>query len=364
MDLTEQSRRSFLTGGVKAAGVLLTLPTAATLLAACGDDDDDETTTAPAADATTAPEATAVPAAMTAVGFQLGWTKLVQFGGHLMAQDLGYFEEEGIDASFVSGGPGIDPVADVASGKVMLGDTDGSGIVIAREAGIPVKAFAAIFQKSPFSLMSMSDAPITTLADMPGRTIGIPDGYRPQLTAMLEREGIDPGSVTFAPVGFDPAVLSSGQVDGYMGYATSQGVALQEQGFDIDIVYNADLGDQGYGNAFFATEETLANEVELLTRWLRADLRGWQYAVDEPEAMAERITELYGNETGAELGPETGSALAQIELITGNPNGLLWIDEDVFAATASLSFESGTVGSEIPASDLMTQEILLAATAG
>ena len=52
---------------------------------------------------------TTAAASLTAVSFQLGWTKLVQFGGHFMALDKGYFEEEGIAAEFVSGGPGIDP---------------------------------------------------------------------------------------------------------------------------------------------------------------------------------------------------------------------------------------------------------------
>ncbi len=349
------TRRDFLRRGGLAGGALQTLPAASALLAACGDSDDDAGSDAAGATETTAGE-------LTPVAFQLGWTKLVQFGGHFMALDNGYFEEEGIAAEFVSGGPGIDPVADVASGAILLGDTDGSGLVLARQAGIPIKAFAAIFQKSPFSLMSPAGEPINSLEDMVGKTIGIPDGYRPQLTAMLEGAGLDASQVNMVPVGFDPAVLSSGQVEGYMGYSTSQGVALRESGFDINIVFNADLGDQGYGNAFFATEETLETQQDLLVRWLRADLRGWQDAVADPVAMANRVHELYGAETGAELDAEIASAEAQVELIEGNENGLLWIDEEVFAATASLALAAGSVTDEIAASDLMTQDILVAAT--
>lgn len=358
------TRRDFLRRSGYTGGVLLSLPAASALLAACGSDDDEPAaaTTATTAAAATATTAAPAPVEMTDVSFQLGWTKLVQFGGHFMALDRGYFEEEGISAEFVSGGPGIDPVADVASGAILMGDADGSGLVIAREAGIPVRAFAAIFQKSPFSVMSPAGTPIGSLEDMVGKTIGLPDGYRPQLTVLLEGAGIDPADVNMVPVGFDPAVLSSGQVDGYMGYATSQGVALREGGFDINVVYNSDLGDQGYGNAFFATDETIETQSELLIRWLRADLRGWEDAVADPVGMAERVTELYGAETGVELAAEIASAEAQVELIQGNENGLLWIDEEVFAATASLSFAAGAVESELPVEDLMTQEILLGAT--
>ena len=319
-----------------------------------------ETTAAAAAAAT---ETTAAAAEMVTVGFQLGWKKLVQFGGHFMALDKGYFKDEGIDANFVSGGPGIDPVADVAAGKILMGDADSSGLVLAREKGIPVRAFAAIFQRSPFALMSLKDNPVMTLQDMVGKKIGLPDGYRPQLTALLKGAGIDPSKVTFVPVGFDPAVLSTKQVDGYMGYATSQGVALQTQGVEINVVYLADLGDKGYGNAFFATDETISTKKDLLIKWLRADLKGWQYAVDNPEEMAKRVVELYGKEAGSEIGPETGSAKAQVELIKGSANGLLWIDPAVFDAVAAFAVTTGVAKKAIPSAELMTEDILKGAAA-
>ncbi len=78
------SRRTFLQRSAIGAG-LFTFGGA--LLTACGDDDDAE------ADG------------LDVVTCQLGWKKLAQFGGHFMAQELGYFEEEGIRAEFLSGGP-------------------------------------------------------------------------------------------------------------------------------------------------------------------------------------------------------------------------------------------------------------------
>ncbi len=339
------SRRQFLKQSVFTGGTLLTLPAAAAFLSACGGSSESSSTE------------------LTPMSFQLGWTKLVQFGGHLMALDLGYFEEAGIAAEFKSGGPGIDPVADVAAGSVLMGDADSSALVLARDSGIPVRGFAAIFQRSPFALMSLAANPVMSLEDMVGKRIGLPDGYRPQLDVLLSQAGIEPASVTYVPVGFDPSVLSTEQVDGYMGYATSQGVALQSEGIDIETVYLSDLGDKGYGNVFFATDETIEEQADLLATWLAADLRGWEYAVENPEEMAERVTELYGTETGAELEPETGSALAQVELIQGNPDGLLWINPEVFDAAAQLAADSGAASSVLSSEDLMTEAILEAATA-
>lgn len=364
----ESDRRQFLRQSLLTGGALLSFPTAAALLSACGSSDGGSGsagTTAAGAGTTAAGAATTAAAAsgeMTKVGFQLGWKKLVQFGGHFMALDKGYFKAEGIDAEFVSGGPGIDAVADVAAGKVMLGDADASGLILARDKGIPVRAFAAIFQRSPFAVMSLKENPVKTLADMAGKKVGLPDGYRPQLTALLKGAGVDESKVTFVPVGFDPAVLSTKQVDAYLGYATSQGVALQTAGVGIEVAYLADLGDKGYGNAFFATEDTIKTKADLLAKWLKADLKGWEDAVNDPEGMAKRVVELYGKEAGSELGPETGSAKAQVELIKGNPKGLLWIDADVFDATAKFAVTTGAVKKTIPSSESMTDAILKAAT--
>jgi len=124
---------------------------------------------------------------------QLGWVKSIQFGGHFAAIEQGYFEEEGIEAEFVAGGPGgIGTDVAVGTGQAMTSDTDVEGTVRARISGIPVKAFGAIMQKAPGAIMSLAENPLTTLADFPGKTIALPDGLRPQLTALMVTADVDP----------------------------------------------------------------------------------------------------------------------------------------------------------------------------
>jgi ABC-type nitrate/sulfonate/bicarbonate transport system substrate-binding protein len=65
---------------------------------------------------------------------------------------------------------------------------------------------------------------------------------------------LDPESVTFVPVGTDPGMLAAGQVDGYYGWATNQGVMLMTRGVDINIAYMNDLGIPGYAGVITATD--------------------------------------------------------------------------------------------------------------
>ena len=122
----------------------------------------------------------------------------------------------------------------VASGQALVGDRDSTNIILARAKGIPIKAFAAAYQISPYSLISAKGKKIPTLKAMEGKTIAIPQGRRATMTALLKRAGVDATKITFVPTGTDPGILATGQVDGYFGWYTNQGSMLTKQGFDID----------------------------------------------------------------------------------------------------------------------------------
>src|ERR1051326_869478 len=49
------------------------------------------------------------------VSVQLGWIKNVQFGGLFVADQRGWFAQEGLDVTFIAGGAGIEPINSGAS---------------------------------------------------------------------------------------------------------------------------------------------------------------------------------------------------------------------------------------------------------
>jgi ABC-type nitrate/sulfonate/bicarbonate transport system substrate-binding protein len=303
-------------------------------------------------------------AALETVTCQLGWKKLAQFGGHFAAIRNGYFKAEGINAQFLSGGPNIDGTQVVTSGQADLGDANGSDILLGVSKGIPMTAFATIYQATPNALMSLKSNPVTTLEEMSGKTIGLPSGEDALLKAMLTRAGVDPSTVKMVPVGTDPSILTSKQVDGYIGYGTEQGVSLQQSGIPVNIVYFSELGDPDYGNALFATSDTITSKAELLTRWLRADLKGWKYFTEHPAEIAQYTWDQYHKETGAVLADEKTSATAAVPLITGGAaaeHGLMWIDQSSFQTVYELYKTAGTIAKPVDFSKVFTQKILLGA---
>ncbi|MCU1502895.1 MAG: Twin-arginine translocation pathway signal protein, partial [Ilumatobacteraceae bacterium] len=278
----------------------------------------------------------------------------------------GYFKDEGIDAQFISGGSGINPLSLVESGQVMMADANGSDILTAVSKNIPLQCFGTIYQSTPNALMSLGKDPLMTLADLKGKTVGLPTGEQQLLTAMLKQAGVDPSTVEMVSVGTDPSVLTSGQIQGYIGYGTQQGLSLQKSGVDVKIVYFDELGDPDYGNAFFATTATLKDKADLVTRWLKADLKGWQDYVADPEGAAKLTWDLYNTETQAVLANEQESAKAAVPLITGGKaadHGLLWVEEDAFKQVYDLYKAAGVITGDVDLTKVYTQQFLLAAGA-
>lgn len=304
--------------------------------------------------------------AMDAVVHQLGWIKSIQFGGHFAAIENGYFAEEGIEAEFVAGGPGSDTTATVATGQAMTSDSDVPGVARSRLNGIPVKAFAAIMQKAPGAIMSLAESPIVGLEDFPGKTIALPNGLRPQVDSLLSAAGMDPAEVNFVPVGTDPGILAAGQVDGYYGWATNQGVMLQTRGVDIHVAYMNDLGVPGYAGVLFATDESLESNGDLLVRWLKAEIKGWQWHLEHPEEMAVLMVEKYG-QRGLDLEAQTAESLLMKDFVPvgdAAEHGLLWVEPEVFAKGLEFLVAAGDMTEgQVKVEDIVTQDLIAAAHA-
>ncbi len=113
-------------------------------------------------------------AGKTKIDMQLGWLIGGNQIGEVVAKQLGYYEQEGIDFEIQPGGPNIDGVAIVASGRYELGQVSSSpSLMLAVSQGLPIKCFAVGVQKHPYCFFSLKKKPIRTPQDMVGKKVGI-----------------------------------------------------------------------------------------------------------------------------------------------------------------------------------------------
>ncbi len=229
------------------------------------------------------------------INMQLGWLASNGLTGEIVANKLGYYAEEGIKLNITPGGPGVDGVGSVASGRAQLGQLSSSpSLMLARSAGIPVKCIAAGYQQHPFTYFSLGKNPIRSAKDMIGKTIATQPTAKILLKALLAKNGIAEGDVNVVNMGGGMGQLMTGQADAVTGWLTNTN-ALKVLGADRVDLKLWDTGIQLYANPYYVTDETLDKHFDVLVGFIRASAKGWGYAKQHPEKAVDMLVGAYSN---------------------------------------------------------------------
>jgi NitT/TauT family transport system substrate-binding protein len=243
-----------------------------------------------------------------AVTLQLKWVTQAQFAGYFVAQDMGFYEEEGIDITIKSGGPDVAPEQVIAGGGAdVIVDWMG-GALAAREKGVGLVNIAQPFKNAGLLMICPKDGPVQSEADFPGHTLGVWFyGNEYPFYAWMNKLGIPTeggaDGVNVLKQSFDVEPLIQGQADciSVMTY-NELGQAI-DAGFSLDklVIFNySDLDNDLLEDGLYALESDLADPAfaDKMVRFTRASQKGWQYAVDHPEEAAQIIID--NDESGAQ----------------------------------------------------------------
>ena len=279
---------------------------------------------------------------------RLPWMENVQFAGSYIADTNGYYKAAGFSSfELISGGPTATPVeTDLAAGKALFGistpDLVGSAVV---KGGAGIKIIGAQFQKNPFAMLSMADKPINTPQDMIGKKIGVAATGESVWAAFLKANHINPTSLTTVPVQYDPTPLTTGAVDGWLGYITDEPIMLRSKGFKVDTFLFADYGYPLAGDVYVVSDTTLKEHRDAVKAFLRTQIKGWKKALADPALGATLAVEKYGKNLGLNVAEQTLESDAQNTLVLTaetKKNGLLTMTPELIAQNIAALQLGGT----------------------
>jgi ABC-type nitrate/sulfonate/bicarbonate transport system substrate-binding protein len=206
-----------------------------------------------------------------------------------VAQTNGYFAQQGlqVEISHASGqGEHLKLLLQGAQDVI----TASADEVLARRAeGLPVVAFAVLGQRDQRAYAVRADSDINSPRDWQGRLVGFKVEPAPDYLAMLAAAGVDRSKVREVPVGFDPRLLATGTVDVYPVFESNEPDILQRQGVPVRLFKPGDYGVPGMGLTFETRDALLAQDPDLLTRFLKAALKGVEFARDHPEEATDIV---------------------------------------------------------------------------
>jgi two-component system, OmpR family, phosphate regulon sensor histidine kinase PhoR len=231
----------------------------------------------------------AVPAKK--IVLQLKWYHQFQFAGYYAALQRGFYKNEGLDVEIREGEPGINPISPLLAGKAdfAVGDADG---LLARLQGKPVVALAAIYQHSPFILLT-SGRQINDPADLIGKRVMLSPGQgEAEIKGLFLKEGIPLDKIRFIPHSWQITDLFDGTADAMTAYATDDFPKLK--GHTPGTITPSHYGIDFYGDTLYTTEKEISQSPRQVAAFRRATLRGWEYAFGHVDEMVARISVMPG----------------------------------------------------------------------
>jgi NitT/TauT family transport system substrate-binding protein len=237
--------------------------------------------------------------AETKIKLILNWKYEGPQGMFFLADDRGYFKQEGLEVTFDQGNGSGAAVPQVANGAYDMGFGDINALIELagkKPEEAPVGVYM-LYNRPPFTVAVKADSPIKSPADFPGHKLGgaANDGALKLFPALCAIAKIDCSKVEITNMqpNLREQMLMQGQVDGVFGYVTTIRFSAKGIGVDPDkqlrFIRFGDYGMDLYSNAIIASRKLLKEHPEAVKGFLKALTHGVKDAMADPKAAIDAV---------------------------------------------------------------------------
>jgi NitT/TauT family transport system substrate-binding protein len=225
---------------------------------------------------------------LTPLRLQLDWYPQPEHGGFFAAQLLGYYKAEGLDVSFLPLPQYASAAQMVASGKADLGLGSSDAVLEWNSNGLPLVAVAATMQHDPQAVMVHQDSPVHDFKDLEGHTIAAQTGAT-WLKYVIERYNLHqvkeiPATLSIANFLADPSYIQ--QI-----FISSEPFFAKQAGVEVRTLLISSSGYDPY-RVQFTSRDFAAQHPDLIAKFVRASIRGWQAYLADPQATNAMLLKL------------------------------------------------------------------------
>lgn len=303
---------------------------------------------------------TAQPSASDGGKLIIGLTYVpdIQFAPFYVAQAQGLFEQAGLQVTLRHHGAQESLLGAVEAGDEHVVFAGGGEMLQAVGQGVAIRNFATIYQRYPAAIIVPAGSAINSVADLRGRTVGLPGEYGENwfyLLAALEEAGLAVTDLNIQSIGFTQhAALTGAKVDAVVGFTNSDLVRFQTNDFLVRTLGPADpplvsLGLGGLAGVVAERARELADLVQVVAA-------GAQFCLHDPAQSVELAKQFVP--TLAEP-DQVANALATLQATTalyGDRFG--YQDADRWAAMTGFFAAHRLTPRQVAAADVFTADIV------
>ena len=243
------------------------------------------------------------------INYRLKWLFNTSVVGDLYADVQGQFADAGLAVTVKAGGPERDAIKELELGLAQFGVASADQVIRALDKGAPVVVIAQLFQVNPLQwIYRRSDPPITQLADLKGRIVGVTFGGNDEtiMRTLLAKAGLSELDVQLFNVRYDYTPFYRRQVDIWPVYRNTQGVIIgrkmQAEKEPVRFFIPGDFGVRFVANSVVTSRKMIQRDPATVKRFMRALRAGWEKALD-PANTAQALDTLqrFDKDTPREL---------------------------------------------------------------
>lgn len=224
--------------------------------------------------------------AADSVKLRLDWVYGSEHSGIFTAIEKGFFKDAGIDVQLLPGEGSSVTVKLVGNGDVDFGYATADQAMLAAARGLPVVATAVILQNNPTAIVFPKSEGIHKLTDLYGKRLGLQlkSAVERQWRAVAKIQNIDTSKINEVPADLAVAqLIITHRIDAGVAFFFNDGIRPISEGIDMDWLLFRDLGLQMYSSSLITNAELIKKNPDLVARFTKAFVRGWQYAKEHPD---------------------------------------------------------------------------------
>jgi NitT/TauT family transport system substrate-binding protein len=257
---------------------------------------------------------------------QTKWVTQAQFAGYYVALENGYYDDEGLDVTIKSGGPDIAPPQVMAGGGADILIEWMPAALASREKGLNLVNIAQPFKSSGMMLTCRKDSGISSPSDFADKTLGVwfYGNEYPFLSWMSKLDMATDGSaggVTVLKQGWGIEPILQKQADCVSTMTYNEYWQVIDGGLSADELVVFPYDEQGVStleDGLYVLEENLSDPafVDKAARFLRASMKGWEWASNNSDAAADIVLE--NDMSGAQTEKHQRRMMGEVNKLTAN----------------------------------------------
>lgn len=233
-------------------------------------------------------------AAAERISVLLDWAFLPYHAPFLLAQDRGFYREEGLEVIIEQGRGSASSAVVVGQGNFDLGHINVTNAAQAIGKGVPLKVVAVYQHRSSASFVGIDgNVDLQDPGSLKGIKIGSTPGGSDALSLALFTRLNEIPKEELNVISLDGAAkraaLLNKTVDVVSGDSHAYAAILRGQGVEPVVLQLSDYGVPLLGFGFVANESFLERAPQAIEKFLKATKRGFQLAVSDPKAACEFI---------------------------------------------------------------------------